>query len=59
MLDRARVRTEITVPLALERMSTIHFPMLVMGRDGDELLGIFRLSYDLLEESGKDASRVP
>jgi hypothetical protein len=32
--------------------------MLVMGRDDDHLQGIFRLSYDLLESSGKDATWV-
>ena len=39
-------------------MSTIDIPILVMGRDEDHLQGIFRLSYELLEESGKDATWV-
>jgi hypothetical protein len=30
----------------------------VMGRDDDHLQGIFRLSYDLLAASGKDAAWV-
>ena len=56
MRDADRVRTLVNVPLALERISSIDVPIFVMGRDGDELQGIFRLSYELLEESGKDAT---
>ena len=56
MRDTDRVRARINVPLALERISNIDMPILVLGRDGDELQGIFRLSYELLEESGKDAT---
>jgi hypothetical protein len=29
-----------------------------MGRDGDHLQGIFRVSYELLKEGGKDAEWV-
>ena len=58
MHDTARVRTRVNVPLALERMSTIDIPLLVMGREEDDLQGIFRLSYELLRESGKDATWV-
>ncbi|HEY7931461.1 MAG TPA: hypothetical protein VIC81_04260 [Acidimicrobiales bacterium] len=58
MRDAERVRTRVNVPLALERIANIDLPMLVMGRDNDELQGIFRLSYDLLHESGKDATWV-
>jgi len=58
MRDAPRVRTRINVPLALERMSTIDVPILVMGRENDELQGIFRLSYELLKESGKEATWV-
>lgn len=47
-----------TRPLARERIAPIDVPMLVMGRDDDHLQGIFRLSYDLLAESGKDAEWV-
>jgi len=56
MRDTDRVRARINVPLALERISNIDMPILVLGRDGDELQGIFRLSYELLEESGKEAT---
>jgi hypothetical protein len=58
MRDPSVVRTRINEPLALERIRPITVPMLVMGRDDDHLQGIFRLSFDLLEESGKDATWV-
>ena len=58
MRDVERVRGRVNVPLALERLAPIIIPILVMGREDDELQGIFRLSYDLLKESGKDASWV-
>ena len=32
--------------------------MLVMGRESDDLQGIFRVSYDLLVEAGKAATWV-
>ena len=56
MHDTDRVRGRSNVELALERIAPIDIPILVMGRDDDHLQGIFRLSYELLEESGKDAS---
>ncbi|HSN02419.1 MAG TPA: hypothetical protein VLS91_02935 [Acidimicrobiales bacterium] len=58
MHDTQRVRSRVNLPLALERMSTIDMPVLVMGREEDDLQGIFRLSYELLLESGKNASWV-
>jgi hypothetical protein len=58
MRDPAFVRSRINEPLALERIEPISIPMLVMGRDDDHLQGIFRLSYDLLASSGKDATWV-
>ncbi|MDE3044565.1 MAG: hypothetical protein KGJ10_07040, partial [Acidobacteriota bacterium] len=58
MRDARYVRARVNVPLALERLASVNLPILVMGRDDDELQGIFRLSYDLLEESGKDATWV-
>jgi hypothetical protein len=58
MQDTERVRARSNVPLVLERISAIDIPILVMGRDDDHLQGIFRLSYELLEESGKDATWV-
>ena len=58
MRDPATVRARINEPLARERIAPIDVPMLVMGRDDDHLQGIFRLSYDLLAEGGKDAEWV-
>jgi hypothetical protein len=56
--DPAWVRARINLPVARERIAPIDLPILVMGRDGDHLQGIFRLSYELLEEAGKDAKWV-
>jgi dienelactone hydrolase len=55
MRDPAKVRARITEEVARQRVSTIATPILVQGRDSDELQGIFRVSYDLLAEAGKDA----
>lgn len=56
--DPSWVRERINLPLAMERIKSIDVPMLVMGRDQDHLQGIFRTSYELLEEQGKDAEWV-
>jgi dienelactone hydrolase len=55
MREAARVRARIDEPLARERIRTIRTPILVLGREDDHLQGIFRVSYDLLREEGKDA----
>ena len=55
MREPAKVRSRITEDVARQRISTIKTPIFVHGRDRDELQGIFRVSYDLLEEAGKDA----
>ena len=55
MRDPAMVRARITEEVARQRVDTIATPILVQGRDSDELQGIFRVSYDLLAEAGKDA----
>ena len=52
------VRGRINEELVRERVKPIETPMLVMGRDEDHLQGIFRVSYDVLAESGKDATWV-
>jgi hypothetical protein len=52
------VRARTNLPLARERIAPIDVPILVMGRDSDHLQGIFRLSYELLGEGGKDAEWV-
>ena len=56
--DPEWVRARTNLPLARERMAPIDVPILVMGRDGDHLQGIFRVSYELLKEGGKDAEWV-
>ncbi len=58
MSDVEEVRGRIDVALATERISTIQTPILVMGRETDHLQGIFRTSYELLEEAGKDVEWV-
>jgi hypothetical protein len=48
----------IDIELAMERVSGIATPLLVMGRETDHLQGIFRTSYELLAEAGKDVQWV-
>jgi dienelactone hydrolase len=54
MRDPAYVRGRITEDVARARVAPIATPILVQGRDSDELQGIFRVSYDLLAEAGKE-----
>jgi hypothetical protein len=56
--DPAWVRARTNLPLAHERIAPIDVPILVMGRDSDHLQGVFRVSYELLTECGKDAEWV-
>jgi hypothetical protein len=58
MREVDKVRGRIDLDLAMERISGIQTPILVMGRETDELQGIFRLTYDLLVEAGKEADWV-
>jgi len=55
MRDPDVVRSRITEAIARQRMEPIRTPIFVQGRDADELQGIFRVSYDLLMELGKEA----
>jgi hypothetical protein len=55
MREATKVRPRITEEVARARVATIATPIFVQGRDADELQGIFRVSYDLLHEAGKDA----
>ena len=55
MREAAKVRPRISEDVARERVRSIATPIFVQGRDADELQGIFRVSYDLLHEAGKDA----
>jgi hypothetical protein len=54
MREPEKVRARITEDVAMQRVGAIETPILVQGRDSDELQGIFRVSYDLLKETGKD-----
>ena len=56
--DPAWVRSRTNLPVARERIAPIDVPILVMGRDDDHLQGMFRLSYELLAEAGKEATWV-
>jgi dipeptidyl aminopeptidase/acylaminoacyl peptidase len=53
-----KVRARINQTVARERIARIRTPILVLGRETDHLQGIFRISYDLLREEGKDAQWV-
>jgi dienelactone hydrolase len=55
MREPEKVRPRITEEVAKTRVAPIATPIFVQGRDSDELQGIFRVSYDLLHEAGKDA----
>jgi dienelactone hydrolase len=55
MRNVAKVRPRITEDVARAHVATITTPIFVQGRDADELQGIFRVSYDLLHEAGKEA----
>ena len=55
MRETDKVRRRIDLDVALARISTIKTPIFVQGRNGDELQGIFRVGYDLLQESGKES----
>ncbi|MDH3259904.1 MAG: dienelactone hydrolase family protein [Acidimicrobiia bacterium] len=58
MVEVAKVRGRIDTDLAAQRISTIRTPILVMGRETDHLQGIFRTTYELLEEAGKEVEWV-
>jgi dienelactone hydrolase len=55
MREATKVRPRITEDVARARVAPIETPFFVQGRDDDVLQGIFRVSYDLLHEMGKDA----
>ncbi|MGH8663642.1 MAG: alpha/beta hydrolase family protein [Burkholderiales bacterium] len=55
MREAEKVRARITEDVAVSRIRPIETPIFVQGRDSDELQGIFRVTYDLLQEAGKNA----
>ena len=51
-----RARARITDPAEVaRRLDSVDIPVLVLGREQDELQGIFRLTYELLAERRPDA----
>lgn len=58
MTEVEKVRSRIDREIATARIAGIETPILVMGRDTDELQGIFRLNFELLAEAGKDVEWV-
>jgi dienelactone hydrolase len=58
MAEVDKVRARIDLAVAGARIAGIETPILVMGREGDHLQGIFRATYELLEEAGKDVAWV-
>jgi len=54
--DVAVVRKRANMAKAMERVKKVNTPMLVIGRDKDHQQGVFRLTYDVLKEAGKDAT---
>ncbi|MYI68305.1 MAG: prolyl oligopeptidase family serine peptidase [Boseongicola sp. SB0673_bin_14] len=58
MAEVDKVRRRIDVEAASLRISTIRTPFLVMGRNDDHLQGVFRTTYELMEEAGKDVEWV-
>lgn len=56
MAEVGKVRARIDLGLAAARIAGIKTPILVMGRERDHLQGIFRATYELLEEAGKDVA---
>ncbi len=56
--DIARVRELANEEKAMARIRKIDSPLLVIGRDGDHLQGVFRLTYEWLQKAGKDAEWV-
>ena len=51
--DVAKLRGQIDVELAMERIRAITTPMRIQGRDRDHNQAVFRLNYELMKEAGK------
>ena len=58
MVEVDKVRSRIDTTKAMGRIASIETPLLVMGRDDDHLQGVFRVTYELLEEAGKTVDWV-
>lgn len=58
MREVEKVRVRINESLARRRMEGIRTPILIMGRDGDHLQGVFRTAYELMAEAGNPVEWV-
>jgi dipeptidyl aminopeptidase/acylaminoacyl peptidase len=58
MAEVEKVKARIDTERARARMAGIRTPILVMGREDDHLQGIFRTTYELLAEAGKEVEWV-
>lgn len=58
MAETDKVRRRIDRDVAAARIAGIDTPILVMGRERDHLQGIFRVTYELLRDAGKDVEWV-
>ena len=58
MAEVDKVRSRIDMDVATARIATIDTPILVMGRRDDHLQGIFRATFELLQEAGKEVEWV-
>lgn len=58
MAEVEKVWRRIDHDVANERIAGIETPLLIMGRDDDHLQGIFRTTYQLLADAGKDVEWV-
>ncbi len=58
MAETDKVRRRIDRDVAAARIAGIDTPILVMGRERDHLQGIFRVTYELLRDAGKDVDWV-
>ncbi|MGH6925235.1 MAG: alpha/beta hydrolase family protein [Propylenella sp.] len=58
MTETEKVRRRIDMDVARARIASIDTPFLIMGREEDHLQGIFRTTYELMKEAGKDVEWV-
>ena len=58
MAEVEKVRARIDPSIAAARIAGIKTPILVMGRESDHLQGIFRATYELLAEAGRQVEWV-
>ena len=54
MAEVEKVRRRIDRKIADARIASVETPLLILGRDADHLQGIFRTTYELLKEAGKE-----